>query len=317
MASYEIGSFIRRLRIQKGLRQEELAYPIIDQATLSKIENGRAMPNKKTMEALFERLGVNPNNLAAFFLDKQAAEVQKLCDEIDRHLSMETPSKDDPLIAEIDKLIKKFEAYDKFMLNELHRQYLLIAKATNAVNKQEAPSAVRALLNEAIKITLPDFNEAKIETYFLSLQDFKILNLLSIVYANEKNYDKTTEIRMGLKRNLEKHCIDKAQMGRLYPVLAYNLANNYFDIDKYEEAIKICDEGIRVCLDTRSLHLLPFLVALKGMSLMRNGDKIESERLLRQAYYALEMYENPSNMEIIRTTAKDGLGIDIAGRNLT
>ena len=35
MANYNIGSLIKRLRRQKGLTQEELAYPLIDRATLS------------------------------------------------------------------------------------------------------------------------------------------------------------------------------------------------------------------------------------------------------------------------------------------
>ena len=67
MPNYDIGLLIKRLRKQKGLKQEELAYPIIDRATLSKIECGKVMPNKTTLEALFERLGFCPHNIADFF----------------------------------------------------------------------------------------------------------------------------------------------------------------------------------------------------------------------------------------------------------
>ena len=35
MPSYEIGDLIKKLRKQKGISQEDLAYPIIDRTTLS------------------------------------------------------------------------------------------------------------------------------------------------------------------------------------------------------------------------------------------------------------------------------------------
>ncbi|WP_075717340.1 helix-turn-helix domain-containing protein [Roseburia sp. 499] len=54
---YEIGSFIHDLRVERGYSQEELCYGICSTGNLSKIENGIRMPNRKTIEALMQRLG--------------------------------------------------------------------------------------------------------------------------------------------------------------------------------------------------------------------------------------------------------------------
>jgi len=40
----------------------------MDAGNLSKIENGHAMPTKRHLEALFEKLGINPNSLITIFL---------------------------------------------------------------------------------------------------------------------------------------------------------------------------------------------------------------------------------------------------------
>lgn len=57
MAVYEIGNYIHDMRIERGYSQEELCFGICSVGNLSKIENGTRMPNRKTVEAITQRLG--------------------------------------------------------------------------------------------------------------------------------------------------------------------------------------------------------------------------------------------------------------------
>jgi len=305
MANYEIGNLIRRLRIQKGLKQEELAFPILDQTTLSKIENGRVLPNKKTMEALFQRLGVNPANMAAFFLDKKLAKIQQLCDEIDSRLLLQKFDHTDAGIAELDALIHALENSLHADDNSLHRQYLLIAKACNAVNKRQPTAAIHAYLTEALHISLPHFDVAKLDSYYLTRADVKIINLQSILYHEEGDYEAAINLRYGLKHNIEKNCIDTDELGRSYPNIAYNLANSLYKTKRYSESLAACDDGIQTSLKTRALYFLPMMTFLKAINLLNLGETDAGKKLIPQAYYGMKMYGQDDQAKNVQVLADD------------
>jgi len=311
MSTYNVGNLIKRLRKQKGLTQEELAHPLIDRATLSRIESGRAMPGKKTLEALLEKLGFKPNNIADFFLDGEMTEIQKVHNELDGYLVLRQVDTSAPLIATVDTLISKLESNKRYMQNELNQQFVLISKAMNAINKHTDSSIVREILMNAIRITIPEFDEKNIEDYHLSKQDMKVINMLAMLYQDEGKHEKAIEIFYNIKRYLENHCIDNVEMGLSYPVTIYNLALQMYYISKNDEAIELCDIGSKVCRDTRSLFHLPLLTFVKACCLQEMGDKKESERLVRQAYHAFDMYELHKLKDTAKEMAKDTLGIDL------
>lgn len=53
----KISDVIRDARIRSGMTQEALAFGICSVSTLSKIENGRRMPQVRVFEALMDRMG--------------------------------------------------------------------------------------------------------------------------------------------------------------------------------------------------------------------------------------------------------------------
>ena len=53
----KISDVIRDARIRNGMTQEALAFGICSVSTLSKIENGRRMPQVRVFEALMDRMG--------------------------------------------------------------------------------------------------------------------------------------------------------------------------------------------------------------------------------------------------------------------
>jgi|GEM_PF-498359 len=299
VAQYNIGSLIKRLRKQKGLTQEELAYPIIDRATLSKIESGKAMPNNKTMEMLLEKLGYHPGSLADIFMDTETTDSQKIVNELNSYLVWLVNDEKNPIVNKVDRLIEKLEQSENFMENPLNVQYVIMAKALNAANKKESPLKIQELILDAIKITIPEYNENYIEDYYLSYQDRRILNFIAVLSRDEGNLDKAINIWNRLKINIEKHCVDKIQMGRNYPNTILNLADCLYRAKRYPEAIEACDTGGKVCKETAFLRHFPFIMAVKAMCLYEMGNKEEGAKLLRQVYYTCELLEVKDAVSVI------------------
>ena len=75
MEIYIIGKLIGEFRKRKKISQEELSFGICAVSTLSKIESGKQIPNRKTAEALLSKLGESvPGN----FLVMSGSEVARL-----------------------------------------------------------------------------------------------------------------------------------------------------------------------------------------------------------------------------------------------
>ena len=311
MANYNIGSLITRLRKQKNLTQEELAYSLIDRTTLSKIESGKAVPNNKTLEALLQKLGFNPYKITDFFHDDEMADAQKSINELNSLLTFQTHDPKSQTIARVDTLIGQLDNNKKYTQHEINRQKILIFKAMNAINRREDAQTVRAMLMNAIKTTIPKFNVKNISDYYLTKQDQQVLNMLAICYSDEEQHDKAVEIMYELKHNYDKHCIDNNEMGDCYPAIVYNLSRFLAEADRYHEAIEVCDIGLKVCKETRSLYRLPVILGIKAACLGWIGKIEESKKLFSQIISTLELFEMHDDVIAAKQQAKIALGIDM------
>ena len=292
------------------MSQEELAFPIMDRASLSRIENGRVTPSKQHLEALLEKLGLHASSVANFYLNKELTEIQKIQNELNSLLANQIMDENDPVIAKIDDLISQLENHETFMQNSLDMQRLLTDKATNAVNKKENPEEILEILTKSIKITIPDYDVKKIKDYFLSNQDVRILNLFAVVNNIIGNFAEGIDILYGLKANLENHCIDATAMGRTYPSLTYNLSSNLQRIRRYKEALDVCIDGQKVCLNTYSLIYMPQLVLVESVCHFYLGNPEESKMLAVQAYHAATMFKQDYIVQTLISFAKDKLEMD-------
>jgi len=311
MAVLNIGSLIKRLRTQQGMTQEELALPIIEQATLSRIESGQTMPNKRTIEMLLEKLGYNPNNID-IFIDNKAENIQKKMDELESLLKTESVYDDqDERNKKADVIIKNLESDKEFMAERLNRQYILTFKAMIAWFKKKDSNLVHGMFMEAMKASIPEYNENDIDKYYLSKQDLRIINFTSLIYRDNGRLDDSIKILSLLKKNFDELCIDKAARGEYYISVIYNLAQMLAYAERYEEALKMCDRAAEVCRDTGSFRLLPLITSYKVRCLYHLGDKDECPKLLKQAFYASEMFGQYKWKEMLRKYAKENFDMEL------
>ena len=310
MPLLNVGTLIKKLRIQQGITQEELAYPIIEQSTLSRIENGQTMPNKSTTEMLLERLGYNPGNID-IVVDKRTADIQKSQDELFGLLKTESIYDDqEERTKKAEAIIKTLEDDAEFMGERVNRQYILLNKAICALHRKEDSESILGMLMEAMKISIPEYNEKDIDKYYLSKQDVRIINLTTMVYRDNGRLDDGINVLNLLKKNFEETNIDKESKGEYYASVVYALATLLTYAKRHEEALKMCDRAAEICKETGVFRLLPLVTAYKAHCLFHLGKKDECSGLLKQSYYASKMFGYRNWEVMVMDDAKE-FGIEL------
>ncbi|MCL2287788.1 MAG: helix-turn-helix domain-containing protein [Candidatus Bathyarchaeota archaeon] len=298
MPKYLAGEIIKQLREQRGMTQQELSASLLERGHLSKIENGKIMPKKDTLKVLLERLGYNPILSMDFFLGEKEAEFQSMVDKIEGLLKMRKTQ-------EADVFITQLENNEEFMKIPPNKQQLLYFKAGSKLYKNEDAAEVLKLLEGAIKITTPKFREEYIPKYFLTKTDIAIINGFAIVYGENNQLENAIALLYRLKDNFDNRFMDNESKGRHYPMVIENLTRYLTKAKKHEEAIKLCDVGIKFCIESSHMRLLPRIVTNKAICMYEIGDKEQCKKLLRQAYYTYEMREQFDSMQNIKNYVQE------------
>lgn len=302
MPFYTLGGVIRRLRKQKGLSQEELAFMIMDRSNLSNIETGKTFPSKDHLEKIFEKLGYNPNNSIEIYLDERASENQKIINRLDSCLACRD-------VDGASTLIGLLENDAGFIQEPINVQYIIGAKIANSFHEKVSFEEVRNKLFYAIKIGNPNFNEEAVDDYHLSNLEFRLIKLLAIAYFEMGKRVEAINIFIKLMKNIENNCIDKLEIGRRLPMTISSLTKCLGVIGQYKEAIELCERGRKVCLETGFHSVLPSILMNKACCLYAIGDIESSARLLVRVYYMCDAMEMYLEREIVKKYAKENLGI--------
>ena len=213
-----------------------------------------------------------------FLVDNKGAEIQKLLNDLDSCLVRGNIERADTIIAEL-------ENNEAFMRDRLNKQYMATAKAAIAASAEKDPAMVICALRDALGAEIKNFSEDEIGDYILTKIDSTIINMIALRYFELEDYERAAAIYFGLKKNVEKNCIDKIEKGQRYPVVIFNLTSCLYAEKRYEEAIELCIIGREACLDTGYLRRLPNIALNQACSLLKLGKRDASEELLRQVYY--------------------------------
>jgi len=316
MPSYDVGELIRRLRKQKNMNQEELAYPIIDRATLSKIETGKVTPHRKTLEYLFDRLGFDSNEYISHFLTTGDVEMQLVVDEVSNLLKNVSRAEKgivkNAKCERVEFLIKQLEENQEFATHPLNRQLILDVKARHAFNQKEDEKAA-ALCIEALEIEIPNYSNDNIAFYHLSRRCNNILNLLAMILSEVKNYEEAITILYGLKSNVDQTFKEIGIHAKHVSAVIRNLAMILLLADNPEDAWEICEEGIIICCKANEYLHYNAICWFQAKALMALGKTEEFIELSRKVYYSFDLFRVENHKDFVRDTVLAETGVDIAG----
>lgn len=279
---YEIGSFIHDLRVERGYSQEELCFGICSTGNLSKIENGVRMPNRKTIEALMQRLGCE--DVFFQFSSREEMYQQQLCKEIVEKLS-------DKNFKGLEEVLEVFEA----TISEddiLNSQYCRFTKAMIEQEKGAPAEQVIRELEEALQMTKPGYKKEGVAPKgLLTYNEIVILINIANNYINKDN-KKAIEILSYLKWYMDTHVLDGEERMKKYQVVIFNLSSVLLEEKRYDEVIELCDLGVHTCKESNRLRLFPYFLLNKGLTLLEKGDTEQAKEQLKKGYYVLDAMDN-------------------------
>ena len=215
---YEIGSFIHDLRVERGYSQEELCYGICSTGNLSKIENGIRMPNRKTIEALMQRLGCEDVFLQ--FSSREEMYQVEICEKIVGKLAERD-------FDGLEELVEEFEA----SISEgdvLNSQYCRFTKAMISQAKGAQAETVIRELEEALQMTKPGYMKEGFKVKgLLTYNEITILTNIANNYAKNDN-DKAMKILFALKDYMDNHVLDGNERVKKYQIIIHNLSEQRY-----------------------------------------------------------------------------------------
>jgi len=315
MPSFGLGEMIKRLRKQKGISQEELAYPIIDRTTLSKIESGKVTPHMRTLEFLLNKLGYDSNEFVSHFLAPEDFEAQSAVDELANLLkTVMRKSKTDTTLAmcaRVEELINQLENNHEFLSRPLNMQILLDAKARHAYNLKQDDEAL-ALAKQALEIVIPNFNERDIPSYHLNKRCNNMISLISMIYAAAQKYDDSINVLYALKENVSNTYHDIVTRAKSSIAIYSNLAMILLQAGRPKEAYDVCEEGIHLCAESNDYMFFTSLSWFQAKALLALGNKDEFITMSRKLYCAYDIYRQKWTMNHVRETVLEATGVDLA-----
>jgi transcriptional regulator with XRE-family HTH domain len=302
MVNYNFGDLIRTLRKQRGMKQDELAGPTIDRATISKIETGKAMPKKRVLQTLLDKLNYDSQNIPSFFLSAEEVRIYNIMNDIDSFLSYQKKE-------EAMTLISELENDKRFMENTVNKQYIIFSKILAQYRETDYFAIVIKLLMDAIKLTIPSFKLDDIGEYHISKQELSIIIKMAECYHDNDQNERAISILYALKDNFDNKCIDRDYKGKHYPMVLNHLAFYLSSEKKHLEVVKLCDMGMDICRDTKNLYNLPHLTLTKALSLHELGENEESGKLIRIAYNGYLLYNQTLKALETKKYISDRFGI--------
>ena len=278
---YPIGKMLHEYRTRKGISQEQLCGTLIAVSTLSRIERGERMPDRKTAEYLFTRLGLDaPVGLVPM----TDAEYERFCLEVQIRRKMGESDYD------VKELLECYRSNgDK--LKPLDEQFYLLYYAIYA-NKKENLSHEKALelMEKALRLSLKDYApNMDLKEHLLSETEIIALNNVAKVTYVIGEHEKAMTLMIFLKDYLKNPFFESEIKTSLYSMIVFNLTNWVGFAGRTDEALALAEEGIAFDSTHGRLNYFPLHIFNKGFALAMMGRKEEGREFIDLAYRNFEV----------------------------
>ena len=305
-----LGDYIRQRRKDLGLTQRQLCEGICDTTTISRMERGEQTPRHSTVIALLERLGTSYDQYV--LLSREEIEIAALQREI-TVASVQLQQGEEPersraraqvleKLGELEEIAKSGGIEDTPVI----RQYLLSVRAAlRTLEGSISPEEEITALLEAIRITAPRFNPAKINSRpYYSLEEVRLISHLALAYSHMGDHKKAVGIFSQLHTYVTEHNYGLVKSGGGMPLVAHNYARELGIRGQYKDALAIAEEGRAACVKHSHYQFLPGLLHIMAECQHFLGNDKESKKLYERAYRLYREFGNDRNRSILQKEAQ-------------
>lgn len=309
MNSLPLGQAIKQKRLALGLTQEQLCEGICDIVTISRLENGRQEPSRSRLRALLQRLGLPDEHYYVLGTPKEQ-EIEALETEIvslnvrySRSLGEEKQRTRQFALERLHTLETLLQNDDGFSRQSILRSKILLGREDGPYSPQEQIT----MLTEAIRLTVPRFSLDSISGGLYSVEEVKLINHLGIAYSAAGERDTALSIFRQLLDYARDHFRNTSYAGQFVTLAAFHYARELGLAKHWEEAIAVCGEGWKCCVDYGHYLCLPDFIAVQAECRYFLGEPEESKKLYRKAYYLYLALGDENGQELVRQEAAERL----------
>ena len=306
MELFHSGVLIKELRKQKKWTQSYLCEGICDKGTLARIEKGERRPEMFIFISLMERLGEDPRK---YYYDIITME-DKLLIDLDIKLTDLLRKRDKDAEDEAELLINELDERKDFK-SKRYMQLLLHHKATLSFNREQYTDAYNYAI-QALKITNPNFDEEKIDTYIYTSIEMELINTIAAAHNFKNSIEKSTDIYLKLKTAMDKNYMNDDSKLRNYLQVLFNVTKNLSISSKHEDCLQLCDKGIELSKADRNSYFLPRFIFHKGCSLLYLNKREEGIGYMCKAYALFLGMDNHTEISLMLPFLENEFGLNLS-----
>lgn len=276
-AEQEFAKFLKRIRKEANVYLEQLAEGLMTASQLARIEKGQRPLPKNVRDRLLGRMGI-ASDLYENMLnieDYMAWECQR---NILRAVEQQETQKAWKLIIAYENQAPKSD--------KIKRQFCLMMEAEVLKQQKVDWSDIAACYEKAVKYTVPDIKNLRIEEKLLSIQEINMVLEYEFYHRDSAFAEKCKKLMAFVKNTL----YDNLSKVKIYPKIAYYYLQVLFEehveptSEDMKDRLQVCNQAIEMLRDTGRAYFLLELLEMKIRILDCMGEKLEESRGLKQEY---------------------------------
>lgn len=247
MRKYTFGELLYRFRVEKNVEAKQICWGLCAPPMMTSYECGECEPDTLMFMCMVERMAISPETFSIMVSQDEYVYhewKEKVCKGI------EDANWDEVGVLLQSKIIKKSYCNEK-----IEKQFYLYASAIYLASKNDYSKSY-ILIEEAIKLTMPDISKLRNDRIMLSAQELHILMLY--LYYGVKSHGMDMESARELFDILENYAfgenLDITEKTKCYPKLVCIGIQCFKDRMTDEEKMSLCEKAIQVLREGRKFH---------------------------------------------------------------
>lgn len=281
---------------RRGLKnsQEKMAHELeIDPKTISRIESGKYKPKPGTFEKMKEYLEFDRDICNTHVVTEDFAVL-----ELEREISKEGHYRK---FKEAEALYGILKSKLSMEYNE-NRQYVMFMdiyfqKAHHKITEEQA---IKGCM-QAFKLTRKNSEIEELEKIILSKNEMTIINYIAMMYDELGEKEECIRLLEKVSEGYEKSKMDRKYHYAGSALIYRNLCGKYEENNQFEEALKLCELGIKFDIGCeRGIEVGWYVMQKAYTEERKTGDKKASQYYYQQAYQILQLMKKEASMNSLK-----------------
>ena len=279
-----IGNLVKSRRLELGLTQAQVAEGICTRETIGQLESNKTLPRLFIVEKVFDKLTIDADTLLTLPSSKQDIYSLKKQSEIHEHMynaekypAQGGESLKKALVA-LDNDKDVDETYKNFLLDFGYAHLYIYGEADRNLELGEAKSF------NFLRKHRPDFELARLDTYYLTSFELNMINRLSYLYRLKDEPHKAVFILEKSISFQEEKQLNRDLRGLrpIYLSTIMHLADTYLVSQCYEEALALVNTHYPRLKEHDSLRHVMKTLYVHCLALLNLGRKDEGEEVFNK-----------------------------------